>query len=1236
MPGRVAAATLLTLIGGVLVASPSAAAVTGASSTTTETAVAGTTVPLAGLSVTASTSEELVSVIVSTDVGTVSVAVGDSGATLDYGYAPSGAEVAFSGTTTAVNGALGTVELTTAESAKGTNAEISIVARPEGGVVYSPSTQHFYEYVPSGAITWTQARAAARDREYLGQAGYLATVPNAEINNLITSRISGAQNVWLGGIASYNIDGYPRVWRWDDGPRAGDTFTRCWNQEGPCYFVDNAGLYSNWSGGEPNNANWNEPHLVTNWGSFSGLWNDLPDYSDSIGGYVVEYGDLRQGATSFTGLASAESTVALQGVPNAVVDLTAAAGVGEATASWAAPANVGGSPVTNYGVSVTPAGGDVTDCVGLETSCTITGLTSGATYTVTVIATNALGDSATRSTTVTPGTVPGAPVGPLDQILVGEPYSDEVTATGFPAPTFSVTDGALPAGLVLNAATGAITGTATTSGAWSVEITATNVHGAESTTFSGTVGQVPAITTTTVGPFTWGVPVDINLAADGFPTPDWDAGEIPSWLTLDEDGRLSGTPDAVGEYDLTVTATNIHGADTETFTLTVNATVSDAPAIGDVTPGNGTLTVEVTAPTADGGTPVTGYEYTLDGGDTWQSAVEEDGVIAIIDLDNGTSYTVQVRAINEAGPSAPSASATATPITTPDAPVLVSVVPGNGAVTIEFDEGAFDGGSEITRFEYTLDGGATWTATDAVAGEEFVVGGLDNGTEYEVAVRAVNAAGPSAASATDAVTPFTVADAPSVTSVVESDGALTARFAAPDFNGGSAITGYEYSIDGGDTWVVTSAVPGDDLVIDELTNGTRYDVTVRALNAAGAGDSSAPHSATPRMTADAPAITSVTPGNGTITIAFDAPAFDGGAAITGYQYTLDGGATWETATEDDGVIVIDGLTNGREYTAQIRALNAAGASAPSGEHSATPFTSPGSPSVTAAEPGNGRATLEFAAPAFDGGSPITGYEYSVDGGTTWTSAPAGPGEAFTVYGLTNGTQYTVVTRAVNADGPGAVSEPVLVTPVRGPVTIPGQPAVPVLEPGAGAGVVIVDGAAVDSTTDTRNGGWTVTGGGVSVSFAAFDANGGSIVASASTGSYQVYRDGSVLVGGSGFAPGSTVDVWLLSEPWFLGEVTVNDDGTFSAMFALPEGLDLGSDTLQVNGLSADGESVSINTGIDIVDPPVVPIPVVDEGLSDTGADLRPAGAAALLLALGLGLALMGRRRQLVSGAERAS
>ncbi len=73
---------------------------------------------------------------------------------------------------------------------------------------------------------------------------------------------------------------------------------------------------------------------------------------------------------------------------------------------------------------------------------------------------------------ITPG--PAITSGTPPVAAVGTPFSFTVTATGAPAPTFAVSSGALPAGLVLNGTTGAITGVPTTAGTATFTVTAAN------------------------------------------------------------------------------------------------------------------------------------------------------------------------------------------------------------------------------------------------------------------------------------------------------------------------------------------------------------------------------------------------------------------------------------------------------------------------------------------------------------------------------------------------------------------------------------------------------------------------------------------------------------------------------------------------------------------------------------------------------------------------------------------
>jgi hypothetical protein len=78
----------------------------------------------------------------------------------------------------------------------------------------------------------------------------------------------------------------------------------------------------------------------------------------------------------------------------------------------------------------------------------------------------------------------------------------------------------------------------------------------------------------------------------------------------------------------------------------------------------------------------------------------------------------------------------------------------------------------------------------------------------------------------------------------------------------------------------------------------------------------------------------------------------------------------------------------------------------------------GAPTV-APVPGGLRVTVP--PPAYDGGSPVTYYEYSIDGGVTWRSTGT-PSPEFVIEGLVPGTEYRVSVRAVNAAGTGPASE----------------------------------------------------------------------------------------------------------------------------------------------------------------------------------------------------------------------
>ena len=293
----------------------------------------------------------------------------------------------------------------------------------------------------------------------------------------------------------------------------------------------------------------------------------------------------------------------------------------------------------------------------------------------------------------------------------------------------------------------------------------------------------------------------------------------------------------------------------------------------------------------------------------------------------------------------------------------------------------------------------------------YTIPSLTNGTAYTVRVIATRTGATDGPPSEVTGTPLTTPGAPQRLRSEPGDAQVTLTWAAPASNGGSAILRYEYAVDDSGTWIDA----GDDLeeTVPGLTNGQRYTVAVRAVNAAGAGPA-AEVTGTPVTTPDAPQDLRSEPGDAQVTLRWDAPASDGGSPILRYEYAVDDSGTWIDAGGDLEATVRD-LTSGQSYAVAVRAVNAAGAG-PAAEVTGTPVTTPGAPQRLRSEPGDAQVTLRWDAPASDGGSPILRYEYALDDSGTWIDA-GGDLEA-TVRDLTNGQSYAVAVRAVNAAGAG--------------------------------------------------------------------------------------------------------------------------------------------------------------------------------------------------------------------------
>ncbi len=276
-------------------------------------------------------------------------------------------------------------------------------------------------------------------------------------------------------------------------------------------------------------------------------------------------------------------------------------------------------------------------------------------------------------------------------------------------------------------------------------------------------------------------------------------------------------------------------------------------------------------------------------------------------------------------------------------------------------------------------------------------------------------------------------DAPSIVGSSAGNGTATVAFAAPGWDGGSALLGYLYSLDDGKTWSVRSPQSlASPLVLTGLANGQTYTVRLKAYNSllfqSGPSLASNAVSVTPQGVPGAPTITSASAADGSGTIDFRAGS-DGGLPIRTYEYSLDGGSSWTARAPEaaSSPLKLTGLANGTTYQVVLRAVNAKGAGAASNVVAMTVLSLPAAPVLSGIGPGDGVARVAFTQ-AHTGGLPLTGYEYSLDGGAWQAFSPGVTQSPATIANLDNGVPFAVRLRAVNARGPSAASGSLTVTP----------------------------------------------------------------------------------------------------------------------------------------------------------------------------------------------------------------
>lgn len=274
------------------------------------------------------------------------------------------------------------------------------------------------------------------------------------------------------------------------------------------------------------------------------------------------------------------------------------------------------------------------------------------------------------------------------------------------------------------------------------------------------------------------------------------------------------------------------------------------------------------------------------------------------------------------------------------------------------------------------------------------------------------------------------------------DSQVSLTWTAPA-DGGFAITSYTVSYDSGKGASTVSIESSEaSYTLTGLTNDSTYTISVAAENSLGLGEYSTTIEATPvssEVTApEAPTDLSGTAGDGQVELSWVAPS-NGGSAITDYKvsYTPSGGEVNTVSTGSTSArYTITGLENGTTYTISVLAVNSIGEGSSSTSIESTPeavVTAPGTPTGLSGTVGDTQVSLSWTAPVDNGGSAITGYRigYTKSGGSEANVNTNSTETSYTLTGLTNDIEYTIVVYAINSVGVSSASSAVAKTPNDG-------------------------------------------------------------------------------------------------------------------------------------------------------------------------------------------------------------
>ncbi len=454
------------------------------------------------------------------------------------------------------------------------------------------------------------------------------------------------------------------------------------------------------------------------------------------------------------------------------------------------------------------------------------------------------------------------------------------------------------------------------------------------------------------------------------------------------------------------------------------------------------VTLTWTAPSDNGGSPVTGYIVYRSVASGEENVLQPVTATTYLDLNlvNGVTYYYQVSAVNAVGEGQPSSEVACTPAAVLGPPTSITAVPSNSVISMSWTAPANTGGSTASSYKiYRGTSATTLLFLASVTLTSYQDTGLTNGQIYFYKISSVNSVGEGAQSSAVGATPFSTPSVPLSLTGTSGNGGVSLDWSPPFSNGGSSVLRYHiyWSDSATGPWTMIDTLSAGTVYAHSgLTNGQTYYYQVAAVNSAGEGPRTATASATPHTVPSAPAIISATGGTGNVTLTWTAPASDGGSALTKYSVYRGTSSGSETFLRDAGqsLTVIDNTVSaGTTYYYRVTVWNSQGESPRSNGASATTFGAPTPPTALTCTAGDSLISLHWDAPGSDGGSSVLAYRVFFGSSPGVYSANQTVSSNSFLHGsLTNGVRYFYAVAAINSVGQGPLSAESSAVPMTNP------------------------------------------------------------------------------------------------------------------------------------------------------------------------------------------------------------